>query len=208
VSSPATPLPKEGPLLRYCFFFSVAVLFWSFVGGLVYLLAVQRSLPLQVDGLDEARRRVARKDLKGALREYRSFTHVSPFEIRGFQEMGEILLQERRYDEAAAAFEAALRIRRQSAVTLARLADARVAQGRYADAIALYETALPLAAEKARPDLHNDLGRAYALDGDFERAIQEFSAALALAPHKEAAANRERAMADRARVVRSAEAAP
>ena len=146
--------------LRWMFALGVALLFWSFVGALCYLAFVARAPQVHVDALDEARRRALRGDVAGALKEYRAFARISPFESNAFNEMGELLLRSGDVDEAGAAFEAALRVRHRDTQALERLGDVRLAQRRYPEAVSLYDAALSLSSS-ARSELVSKRERAW-----------------------------------------------
>jgi tetratricopeptide (TPR) repeat protein len=192
----ASPLP-----LRISLALSAALLFWSFVGGALYLITIQRRFPLGVDALDEAHWRLGRGDTKGALKEYRRFTSMSPFETRAQSEMGRLLLREGQLNEAAAAFEGVLRLQPRDLGALVGLGDVRLAQARGAEASSLYESALSQVPRSAT--LHKKAARAHALSGELDQAIAEFDAALALGPDPEASAGRERALAEKQRAAES-----
>lgn len=193
-------------LLRWSFALAAALAFWSLVGGAAYLIVVERRLPLQVDALDEARWRFRRGDIKGALREYRWFTAMSPFETRARAEMGFLLLKDSRVEEAAAVYEDLLRLQPRDTAALTGLAEVRLTQGRPAEAVFLYEAALPLLPESAA--LHRILGKAYALSGDPDGALRQYDAALRLGPDPETTADRDRALADKARLEASRSGRP
>lgn len=198
-SGPAAVPAERGiatRLLRLTFALSVALFFWSFVGGFAYLLGVQGTLPLRTDPLQGARQRAVRKDTAGAVKQYRLATWIDPADTRSANELGELFLRVGRHDEAYATFEQSLRVSPGDARAFSGSADVRLAQQRYPEAIALYERALETTRRPA-PVL-NDLGTAYARSGDFESAIQSFTASLAVTTDPMVQANLDRARADQA----------
>lgn len=142
---------------------AVALLFWSFVGGALYLFAVPHRFPLHVDALDEARWRARRGDTDGALREYRRFASMNPFDAGVRAELGSVLLRGTRLADAAASYEDALRLQPRDPAVLAGLAEVRLAQARYAEAAELYDDAASLLPSNAA--LREAAGRARALAG-------------------------------------------
>lgn len=184
---------------------SAAVLLWSFVAGLAYLLSVRGSLPLQSDPLAGARERGARGDLAAAVRQYDVAIGIDSGDLRARNERAELLRQGGRHAEAFSAFEDVLRLSPENERARAGLGDVRLVQRRYTEAIGLYGTALQ--GRAAQPAVLNNLGTAFAALGQFDQAIDAFSAALAIAPAASAEANLERARQDRTRAQRERAAA-
>lgn len=162
-TSLAPPPRAPARLLNLTFALGVATFFWAFVAGLAYLLSVHGGLPLRTDPLTGARQRAARGDIAGAVRQYRIATLIEPTDLRGLNEMGELLLRNGRLDEARGAFERSLRVAPNQA------------------------------------NAWNGIGTTRALQGDFDRAIEAFLAALAIGPESPARANLERARSEKAR---------
>jgi len=176
---------------------SAALLFWSFVAGLAYLVSVRGSLPLQGDPLAGARERGARGDLAAAIRQYDVAIRIDSSDVRARNERAELLRRSGRFDEAFSGFEGVLRLSPRNERALAGLGDVRLAQRRYAEAIALYQSALE--ARPAQPAVLNNMGLAHAELGRFDLAVSDFRAALRIAPDASAEANLARARQDLAR---------
>lgn len=188
-SSAAFPAPSASRLpdrlrdrlRRGAFALAVALLVWSFVAGCAYLLVLSGGLPLRTDSLAGARTRAARGDVAGALREYRMAARIDGSDLRATVEMGQLLVKSGRPAEAEVAFADVLRRSPDDRVAKQGLADVRLAQDRYGEAIGLY---LELLAQPGSrdPQVLNNLGIAWASSGELGRAIQAFSEALALEP--------------------------
>jgi tetratricopeptide (TPR) repeat protein len=73
-----------------------------------------------------------------------------------------------------------LRVDSSSAVGLFGLGDVRIAQGRYAEALDLYQRAVRI--DTAYAEGHNNLGVLYARQGDYEAAIREHRLAIGYQP--------------------------
>jgi tetratricopeptide (TPR) repeat protein len=73
-----------------------------------------------------------------------------------------------------------LRVDSSSAVALFGLGDVRIAQGRYAEALDLYQRAVRI--DTAYAEGHNNLGVLYARQGDYEAAIREHRLAIGYQP--------------------------
>jgi tetratricopeptide (TPR) repeat protein len=176
-----------------------AALFWAFVGGFAYLISLQGSLPLRTDPLLGARQHLKRGNVAGAVSQFRIAAVLNATDLRSLNELGELLLRDRRYDESLRAFEQALALRPHPRA-MNGIADVRFAQGRYQDAAAHYERSLLLLPQQA--SVLNDLGLARALHGDYDAAVTAFGASLTMAPNEQTRANLEHAQADRARAAR------
>lgn len=192
-----TRAERGGRLLRLAFALGLAWLLWSFVGGLVYLLALERALPLRTDPLAGARDRAAKGDVEGALRQYRTAARIDASDLRAAAEMGELLLKHGRLAEAEAAFAGALRVSPADPRALTGLGDVRLSQQRWDEAVAVYES-LPAAAPRSA-NLLNNLGIAHARAGRFDQAIAAFEQAVALGAEGRFRANLTLARADRER---------
>jgi tetratricopeptide (TPR) repeat protein len=99
----------------------------------------------------------------------------------GYYNLGDILLQRGRPEEAAAQLRQALQLRPGLADAHTNLGLALFHLGRATDAIAQYRIALQTNPDAA--DAHNDLGNALNQQGDTQEAIAEFREALRLDPH-------------------------
>ena len=110
--------------------------------------------------------------------------------------LGWALYWTRKYDEAAAHFDTALRADPRDFRAHAGLAEVRLEQRRYPEA----ETALlsALALDPTSGSAHNSLGFAYALTGRSQQAVEEFGIAARLSPTTDILANLERARAEAA----------
>jgi tetratricopeptide (TPR) repeat protein len=128
--------------LRLLFALSLAALFWGFVGGFAYSLALHGRLPRGSDPLLGAREAAARRDLPAALVQYEMAQRLSPDDLRIAVEHGDLLAANRRFDAAAERFLFALERQPDDARALSGLADARRGQGRPREALVLYEHAL------------------------------------------------------------------
>lgn len=152
-TSPAPPPRASARLLNLAFALGVATFFWAFVAGLAYLLSVHGGLPLRTDPLTGARQRAARGDIAGAVRQYRIATLIEPTDLRGLNEMGELLVRAGRYDESIAAFEKVLHAKPDGRA-LAGIGTVRALQGDFDRAIAAFEAALAIAPDSpARANL-------------------------------------------------------
>ena len=108
---------------------------------------------------------------------------------------GDVLLRAGRADEAAAQFELALRgvqMPSDRARTFSNLAQARMAQGRFDDAVASYEAAIEMLADGSggplkRAELHRNAGIAAARGGRFRAARHHFEQGLSHAAAEDAA---------------------
>jgi cytochrome c-type biogenesis protein CcmH/NrfG len=127
---------REPFVLRIAFGLAVAVLFWSALGGTTYFFSVNRSLPLQLDPLFEARMRVRKGDVAGALRQYRVYTRLRPVDGAALREMGEVAAATGQVAEAIRAFEAAVRLDGGDERVEARLLELHKIQERRTDAAA------------------------------------------------------------------------
>jgi hypothetical protein len=116
---------REPLLLRIAFALAVAMLFWSALGGTAYFFSVNRRLPLQLDPLFEARMRVRKGDVPGALRQYRVYTQLRPVDGAALREMGEIAAGTGHVAEAIRAFEAVVKLDGGDERTEARLFELR-----------------------------------------------------------------------------------
>jgi Flp pilus assembly protein TadD len=183
-------------LLNLAFAVGTGGLLLAFVGGFAYLISLHGGLPLRTDPLLGARQYLKRGNVAGAVNQFRIAYLLNATDLRSLNELGELLLRDRRYEESASAFAQALSLKPDSRAENG-MAEVRFAQGRYADAAESFERSLRLRPQQ--PGVLNDLGMARALDGDFERAIAAFDASLAMAPNERTRANLERAKADRAR---------
>jgi hypothetical protein len=81
---------REPLLLRMAFALALALLFWAALGGSVYFWVVNHRLPLLLDPLFEARMRVRKGDVAGALRQYRIYTQLRPLDSAALREMEEV----------------------------------------------------------------------------------------------------------------------
>ena len=119
-----------------------------------------------------------------------------PGDPRVHTAFGWALYWSKKYDEAAAHFETALRADPRDFRAHAGLAEVRLEQQRYAEA----EPALlrALALDPTNGSAHNSLGVTYAMTGRPERAVDEFSIAARLSPTPDVLANLERARAETA----------
>jgi hypothetical protein len=124
---------REPLSLRIAFGLAVALLFWSAVGGSAYFFSVNRRLPLQLDPLFEARMRVRKGDVAGALHQYRVYTQLRPLDTMALREMGELAAGTGHVGEAIRAFETVLRLDGGDAQTEARLLELHKIQERGAD---------------------------------------------------------------------------
>jgi len=103
----------------------------------------------------------------------------------------------KKYDDAAARFEMALRANPREVRAHAGLAEVRLEQQRYAEAEASLLRALEL--DPTIGSAHNSLGVAYAFTGRPQRAVEEFGIAARLSPTPEILANLDRARGEAAR---------
>lgn len=208
-ASTSPPPPARGlrdRLLHAALVVSAALLLWSFVGGLAYLLTLERQLPLRTDPLARARARAERGDVATALREYTTAARIDGSDLRARNEMAQLLLKQGRLAEAEAAFAAVLQVSPRDPTATQGMADLRLAQSRYREAIDLYQGLLEQR-ERRDPNLLNNLGIARAHSGDLAGAITAFAEAAALEPaSSKFAANLAQARAERARAEAAARA--
>jgi Flp pilus assembly protein TadD len=95
--------------------------------------------------------------------------------------LGIVLAQQGKFDEAVASYEQALRYKPDDVETLDNLGAALNAQGRLAEAVARWRQAVRYRPTDAAA--HNNLGIAYARQGDLDRARREFKLALMIEPN-------------------------
>ncbi|MGE5199446.1 MAG: tetratricopeptide repeat protein, partial [Rhodospirillaceae bacterium] len=101
-------------------------------------------------------------------------------EYAAHMQSGTVLQGKGKYAEARAHFEAAARLKPDSADPPVCIALTFAAEGRADQAIASYQQALRLAPDQ--PVVHNDLGALLEREGRIEEAIEHFRAALRLSP--------------------------
>ena len=94
--------------------------------------------------------------------------------------LGVTLAEQGQYASAAAAYEAALRIKPDYLDALGNLGMVFAQQGRVDDAIACWRRTAQIKPESI--EAHNNLGAAYAQQGKYEQAAREFSVVLQLKP--------------------------
>jgi Flp pilus assembly protein TadD len=181
--------------LNLAFVLGGAALVWAFLAGFAYLLSLHGSLPLRTDPLLGARQHLKRGNVAAAVSQFRIAFLLNATDLSGLNELGQLLLRDRRYEESVTAFEQALALRPDTRA-LNGLGGVRFAQGRYADAAVQYERSPLLRPQQA--GVLNDLGIARAEAGDYDRAVAAFGAALELEPNATTRANLERAKAARA----------
>ncbi len=95
--------------------------------------------------------------------------------------LGIVLAQQGKFDEAIASYEQALRYKPDDVETLDNLGAALNAQGRLAEAVTRWRQAVRYRPTDAAA--HNNLGIAYARQGDLDRARREFKLALMIEPN-------------------------
>ena len=122
---------------------------------------------------------------------------MNPGHPRVQTSLGWALYWTKRYDEAAARFEIALRADPRDVRAHAGMAEVRLEQQRYPEAEASLLRALEL--DPTNGSAHNSLGVAYALTGRPQRAVEEFGIAVRLSPTPDILANLERARGEAAR---------
>ena len=105
----------------------------------------------------------------------------SPDSFRAHNELGVIVLDEGKFQDAVAEFQAAVHLNPQFDQAYDNLGIAYDHLGRLDDAIAAHRHALRL--NPANPKIYNNLGNAYFKAHQLEDAIEAYRAALALNPH-------------------------
>ena len=97
-----------------------------------------------------------------------------------YNNLGNILVKDRRVNEAIAQYQAALQIRPDYAVALDNLGNALLQKGRVDEAIDQLQTALQI--EPANAKAHNNLGNALLQKGRVDEAIVHYQTALQIEP--------------------------
>jgi tetratricopeptide (TPR) repeat protein len=96
--------------------------------------------------------------------------------------LGELLLKTGALDKAAEAFQQAIELEAKSGRAHSNLARVRAAQGRYSEAVPLYQKGIALLeTDKEKADAWNGLGNAYRKLNDYDRAIKAYQEAVVLA---------------------------
>jgi tetratricopeptide (TPR) repeat protein len=154
-------------------------------------------MPNDFDRLLEAAEGLVRAgDTAGGAELLRQAWTIRPGHPRLQTAFGWSLLWTKRYDEAAARFEQALRADPRDLRAHAGLAEVRIEQQRYPEAEAALLRAREL--DPTNASVHNSLGITYALTGRPQRAVEEFGVAARLSPTPDILANLERARGETA----------
>ena len=124
--------------------------------------------------LRRAEAQEAAGDAKGAEATYRELTALAPASVSGFLNLGALLSEAGRNDEAVALYDAAAARFPEVETVWFNRGIALEDQARAADAIASYERALEIDVDFA--DAHYNLGRLLELQGDLRTALRHFSA--------------------------------
>jgi len=149
-------------------------------------------MPNDFDRLLEAAEGLVRAgDAAGGAELLRQAWTIRPGHPRLQTAFGWSLFWTKRYDEAAARFEQALRGDPRDLRAHAGLAEVRIEQQRYPEAEAGLLRAREL--DPTNASVHNSLGITYALTGRPQRAVEEFGVAARLSPTPDILANLERA---------------
>ncbi|HEV3271127.1 MAG TPA: tetratricopeptide repeat protein [Candidatus Methylacidiphilales bacterium] len=104
----------------------------------------------------------------------------NPDSLAGHGNLGNVLLQKGRVDDAIAQYQTALKINPNDALAHFNLGNAFSQKGHLDEAIAEYQKALAISPNHA--DAHNNLGIALAKKGEVDEAIAQFQEALRLNP--------------------------
>jgi Flp pilus assembly protein TadD len=154
-------------------------------------------MPNDFDRLLEAAEGLVRAgDTAGGAELLRQAWTLRPGHPRLQTAFGWSLFWTKRYDEAAARFEQALRADPRDLRAHAGLAEVRIEQQRYPEAEAALLRAREL--DPTNASVHNSLGITYALTGRPQRAVEEFGVAARLSPTSDILANLERARGETA----------
>jgi tetratricopeptide (TPR) repeat protein len=132
-------------------------------------------------------------DARGALEVLERARAMRPSSAVVYSHIGVALLQQRKLDEAEAAFGLARRLDSGDGAALQGLGDVLVERDRYAEAVAVLREAVGV--DPRSTAIHNSLGIALALAGRPQEAVDAFEVALGLGPTPEIRANRDRAAA-------------
>lgn len=101
---------------------------------------------------------------------------------KGWNALGELLLKTGALDKAAEAFQKAGELEPVFGMAFSNLARAMAAQGRYSEAVPLYEKSIALLeTNKEKADAWNGLGNAYRKLNDYDKAISAYQKAVVLA---------------------------
>jgi tetratricopeptide (TPR) repeat protein len=146
--------------------------------------------------LEAAEGLVRAGDAAGGAELLRQAWTIRPGHPRLQTAFGWSLFWTKRYDEAAARFEQALRADPHDLRAHAGLAEVRIEQQRYPEAEAALLRARDL--DPSNASVHNSLGITYALTGRPQRAVEEFGVAARLSPTPDILANLERARGETA----------
>ncbi|MHB8907352.1 MAG: tetratricopeptide repeat protein [Syntrophales bacterium] len=119
-------------------------------------------------------------DLTGAERHYREAIRIRPNFKNACTGLGYLLMIQGKLDEASSLLERTLRIDPKFAPAMKNLGYVRMRQRRLKDAIQLYRMAAPLLKED--PELFNNYGVALFFNGEKEKAVLHFRAALRIKP--------------------------
>jgi tetratricopeptide (TPR) repeat protein len=120
------------------------------------------------------------QDLDGAARVLSAGLQQAPRESLLWNNLGMCYLLQQKYDKALDSFTAASGIMPSSAMYRSNMATALGMQGRYEEALALYQQVLPM------DEAHYNLGVVCQARNDAARAKQEFDSAVALNPRMKA----------------------
>jgi tetratricopeptide (TPR) repeat protein len=156
-------------------------------------------MPNDFDRLLEAAEGLVRAgDPAGGAELLRQAWAIRPGHPRLQTTLGWSLFWTKRYDEAAARFEQALRSDPRDLRAHAGLAEVRIEQERYAEAEAALLRARDI--DPTSASVHNSLGITYALTRRPRQAVEEFAVAARLSPTADILANLERARREAAGV--------
>ncbi len=145
MTAPAPPdASRSAVAYRAVFAAGLVLLGVSFLAPLVHGLAVSGSVPgLHYDALTAGREALARRDLAVAYREFHTAALIQP-SADALSGLGDVLLEQRRLDEAVAAYAAALSLRPRDAWVHDRIAVAYGLAGQIEAAARHFEIALSL----------------------------------------------------------------